>query len=114
MPSTYIDQLVAKADEKARAEVSSYLPEKPDTTDKLKTALEERPALQAHLAWKTGYTPSKWLVEHELEEIKLRREKAHVSAEVDPNGDAYTRAAASGLMGICFSGGCIRRATFNL
>lgn len=54
MPSTYIDQLVSKADEKARAEVSNSLPERPDTTDELKAALKEWPALQAHLAWKTG------------------------------------------------------------
>jgi hypothetical protein len=33
---------------------------------------------------------------------------------VSSNGSAYDRAAASGLMGLCFSGGGIRSATFNL
>jgi hypothetical protein len=56
MPSTYIDELVAKADGKAKAEVSGYLPEKPATDDQLKIDLEKWPEQQAHLAWKTGYT----------------------------------------------------------
>jgi hypothetical protein len=91
------------------------------------------------VAWKSGYTPSKWLLENELGEINARRrqcgipwidengnlqgandqEKAErneqlAAAEAKPSTDAYDRAAASSLMGICFSGGGIRSATFNL
>ena len=111
MPSTYIDELAAKANEitadqwQQTEEIRCQLDAKPASLDDLKAALRERPGLQAHLAWKTGYTPSKWLLENELIEIKT---------PVEASGDAYERAAKSGLMGICFSGGGIRSATFNL
>src|SRR6266849_2823939 len=113
MPSTYVDELAVKAnaispDEWAQTdEIRCHLETKPASLDDLKAALEELPALQAHLAWKTGYTPSKWLLENELAEVNARRKK-HGIELVDSTGDAYARAAKSGLMGICFSGGGIR------
>jgi hypothetical protein len=97
--------------------------------------------LQARVAWRVGYTPSKWLLENELEEIRARREACGItwvdskgdsrggqdneramgaakevaaSAGPKPDIDVYDRAARSGLMRICLSGGGIRSATFNL
>jgi hypothetical protein len=120
MPSDYITELAAQAytkitvDEwKQTGEICRHLAKKPASADDLKAALEARPALQAQIAWKTGYTPSKWLLENELDEVKARREKQEIKIK-DPDGDAYDRAAELGLMGICFSGGGIRSATFNL
>lgn len=120
MSTDYIDELAAYADTNITAEewrqtpeICRNLPEKPASLDALKEALETRPALQAQLAWRTGYTPSKWLLENELEQVNIRR-KQHGIEPVDSNGDAYTRAANSGLLGVCFSGGGIRSATFNL
>jgi hypothetical protein len=119
MPSNYIDELAAQgykipADEWEHAEdICRYLPKKPATVSDLKTALETRPALQAHLAWKTGYTPSKWLLENELFHVNARRKNYEIDP-VNSAGDAYASAASSRLMGICFSGGGIRSATFNL
>ncbi|HXJ15462.1 MAG TPA: hypothetical protein VNH19_24580, partial [Candidatus Limnocylindrales bacterium] len=79
--------------------------------------LESRPDVQAKLASVTGYTPSKWLLERELEQVAKRREKVGVTIPVAPAIPAsspYDRAANSGLMGLCFSGGGIRSASFNL
>jgi hypothetical protein len=120
MPSDYINKLSAQAiatitaDEWKRSdEIQHLLPGKPTSINALSDALETRPDLQAHLAWKTGYTPSKWLLENELDTVNERRVKHEIDT-VDSDGDAYSHARKSGLMGICFSGGGIRSATFNL
>ena len=120
MPFTYTDELAVQAYEKITSdewrkadEVTRYVAEKPDSIGELKAALLGRPDLQAHIASRIGYTPSKWLLESELSELNTRRKMQGIDL-VDPNGDAYARAAKSGLMGICFSGGGIRSATFNL
>jgi Patatin-like phospholipase len=128
MPSDYLTELAVQvyawitADESKKTanekeQIKDLLHElglaQPTSVDDIKARLEGYPALQAHSAWKTGYTPSKWLLENELVEVSARREK-HGIAPVDSNDDAYARAAKSGLMGICFSGGGIRSATFNL
>ncbi|HET7107503.1 MAG TPA: patatin-like phospholipase family protein [Candidatus Acidoferrum sp.] len=79
--------------------------------------LESRPDIQAKLASVTGYTPSKWLLELELEQVEKRRENCKVTipvAPATPTSSSYLRAANSGLMGLCFSGGGIRSASFNL
>lgn len=121
MPSSYIDRLATEALAKITPEewqrtskMYGHPLTKPASVDDLKRELRELPALQAHLAWKTGYTPSKWLVENELEEIKKRRARINVKVQVQDGEDAYKRAGGSGLAGICFSGGGIRSATFNL
>jgi hypothetical protein len=77
--------------------------------------LELRADVQAHLASLTGFTPSKWLLAQELDKVDMRR--AQVLKTPPPANlpaDAYERAARLGLMGLCFSGGGIRSATFNL
>jgi len=83
----------------------------------LAAKLESRPDIQAQLASVTGYTPSLWLLDRELEQVAKRRKKLTIEAEVPPAtpaSNAYQRAAKSGLIGLCFSGGGIRSASFNL
>jgi hypothetical protein len=83
----------------------------------LAAELESRPDVQAQLASVTGYTPSRWLLDCELEHVKTRRSNLEIPAVVpdaEPRSPAYERARKSGLMGLCFSGGGIRSASFNL
>ena len=148
MASNYISELAKHAFKalseeqwKQSPKISSHLAAKPGTELALAQQLEANAPLQAEVAWYCGYTPSKWLLENELEEVKTRRsgfnvawvdergdiqggsekEKAErskkaptASAAPKVNVDVYERAALSRLMGICFSGGGIRSATFNL
>ncbi|HEY6306474.1 MAG TPA: hypothetical protein VI488_08480 [Candidatus Angelobacter sp.] len=128
MPSDYLTELVAQAYAKVTADKSKQTADQQRqaqeillcldlaelvSADDIRAKLEGRVDLQAHTAWKSGYTPSKWLLENELAEVNARRAK-HGIEPVVSNDDAYARAARSGLMGICFSGGGIRSATFNL
>jgi hypothetical protein len=120
MPSDYISELATQAYAKITPEVwrqteeiHRYLAEKPATARDLERELKSRPALQARVAWYIAYTPSKWLLKAELDEVNKRRDKFGID-RVEPTGDPYIRAAKSGLLGICFSGGGIRSATFNL
>jgi len=83
----------------------------------LAAELEARPDVQAQLASVTGYTPSQWLLDRELEQVAKRRKKVGIETDVPPAtpaSNAYARAAKAGLMGLCFSGGGIRSASFNL
>lgn len=132
MATDYIYQLSTRAFESITAEewknfkkISSDLPEKPVDAAKMAQALASNVPLQAQVAWHLGYTPSKWLLENELVEVQARRDKygigkkpavqtAASSAVAETNKDPYFQAADMGLMGLCFSGGGIRSATFNL
>jgi hypothetical protein len=89
---------------------------RPPDAPALAGALENRPDVQAQLASVTGYTPSRWILERELDQVEARRAKVNVDRLVpgDSAAHPYKRAADSGLMGLCFSGGGIRSATFNL
>ena len=49
-------------------------------------------------------TASQWLLEHELIQVGERRKHLGIDP-VSATGSPYDRAAASGLMGLCFSGG---------
>jgi MFS family permease len=69
--------------------------------------LHSEPRAQARLATLIEYPPGKWLLEQEL------AAKGHWPPS-DPKQDAYAVADSLGLSGICFSGGGIRSATFNL
>jgi len=120
MPSDYITELAQRSDAKitpeewkASAELGGYLKEKPANALQLAQQMESRPGLQAQLAWHIGYTPSQWMLEHELVQIDARRSAQGIFG-VEPKGETYIRAANSGLMGISLSGGGIRSATFNL
>jgi hypothetical protein len=64
------------------------------------------PKLQQRLAANTTYVPSKWLLEQEM----LARGKWNP----DTTEDIYKIVADNKLTGVCFSGGGIRSATFNL
>ena len=67
--------------------------------------LPSNPKLQQRVAAKVHFVPSKWLLEQEMEACgKWSKE----------DGDVYRKAAQERLTGVCFSGGGIRSATFNL
>lgn len=66
-----------------------------------------QPRAQARLATIAEYPPAKWLLEQEL------RARGKWSP-ANPGVDVYDHAATLNLTGICFSGGGIRSATFNL
>ncbi|MGA8272941.1 MAG: acyltransferase [Candidatus Sulfotelmatobacter sp.] len=90
---------------------------RPPDPGSLAGELESRADVQARLASLTGYTPSKWLLERELDQVEMRRAKVNMKPPdppLDPGADTYQRATELGLMGLCFSGGGIRSATFNL
>lgn len=76
------------------------------TRQQLIERLPHNPKLQKLVAVKMHYTPSKWLLEQEL--------AARHAWPGEPGDDVYTTAAKKGLVGVCFSGGGIRSATFNL
>jgi hypothetical protein len=78
--------------------------------------LGERPALQARLSLLANYTPSRWLVEREIDEIRTRRslDGRPVDEAVDGKKDPYRWMHENRVTGLCFSGGGIRSATFNL
>ncbi len=67
--------------------------------------LLDSPKLQHAVAVTTHFTPSKWLLEQEMQ----------ARPDCQTNGeDIYKSVGRRGLMGVCFSGGGIRSATFNL
>lgn len=116
----YIDKLAAvalanipEAHWVSKTELGCHFHCTPPSAEQLAHTLRSRPALQAILASRTGYTPSKWLLMEEFDELAERRTKVPMD-DLDENPDAYQRAAKSGLMGLCLSGGGIRSATFNL
>ena len=96
--------------------LKTFDPRPPDAGS-LAIKLQSRADVQARLASLTGYTPSKWLLQRELDQVEQRRAnvfKPAPSTVPAPAADVYKRAADLGLMGLCFSGGGIRSATFNL
>ena len=78
----------------------------------LAAALEMRPDIQSKLAVITQYTPSKWLLERELEAGGFWPGAEDPESRGKP--DAYDAARIRSATGLCFSGGGIRSATFNL
>jgi hypothetical protein len=69
-------------------------------------------AAQARFSALLEYPPSKWLLEREMEARGLW--PSAVSATEGARLDVYRTAFNSNLKGLCFSGGGIRSATFNL
>ena len=98
--------------------VLETLDPRPTDAGALAEKLQSRADVQAQLASLTGYTPSKWLLQRELDQVEQRRasvfKPTDQTAAAQPAADIYKRAANLGLMGLCFSGGGIRSATFNL
>ena len=96
--------------------LTSFFHAIPPDAASLTDALQSRPDVQAQLASVTGFTPSRWVLEREMDQVEARRAKVNVAPLASPKSPAnpYKRAADSGLMGLCFSGGGIRSATFNL
>ena len=75
--------------------------------------LLHKPHIQQRLADLVDYTPNRWLLTQEIAHIRARR-KIHGRRPREFNGDPYEWARENELEGICFSGGGIRSATFNL
>jgi hypothetical protein len=75
--------------------------------EQIAVLLYRNPHAQARIAALTEYPPGKWLLEQELTALGKWPPE-------DPAKDAYAVAADLKLSGICFSGGGIRSATFNL
>jgi hypothetical protein len=69
-------------------------------------------AAQARLAALLEYPPSKWLLEREMEARGYWPGPNHPPNLPPP--DVYQAALGANLRGVCFSGGGIRSATFNL
>jgi hypothetical protein len=89
------------------------------SSQSLAAALELRPDIQSRLAVVTQYTPSKWLLERELQAFNhwptppAAHEK-DCPRTPDGKPDAYDVARCRASTGLCLSGGGIRSATFNL
>src|SRR6266566_3495227 len=75
--------------------------------------LLHKPHIQQRLADLVDYTPNQCLLTQEIAHIRARR-KIHGRRPREFNGDPYEWARENELEGICFSGGGIRSATFNL
>ncbi len=86
--------------------------------------LADKPRLQEQLAFRFDYVPSRWLLGQEIPLLIQRRQIHAIAVEDVPGGPgqppkpvsdcAYEWASRNQLQGICFSGGGIRSATFNL
>jgi hypothetical protein len=116
MPSDYLTELAErlfKKIEDGECDKPFRVTNQPVDTGTLVNQLNSRPDLQAQAASLTGYTPTKWLLQQELAVIDSRRNMLGIDG-LTSDKDPYARAATSGLMGLCFSGGGIRSATFNL
>src|SRR5262249_34009373 len=120
MPSHYLTRLAKQAYdswhqiEEGVEKIKCHIPEQQTSATDLADKLALRPDLQARIAWYLGYTPSKWLLEGELDEVKKRREALNIDCPKVAQVDAYARAKDYRLMGLCLSGGGIRSATFSL
>ncbi|HEX4577288.1 MAG TPA: hypothetical protein VH117_08050, partial [Edaphobacter sp.] len=77
------------------------------TAQEIAERLHSQPRAQARMATFVEYPPSKWLLEQELAARGQWRPD-------HPSEDVYVFAESLNLKGICFSGGGIRSATFNL
>jgi hypothetical protein len=79
-----------------------------ESTDReIAERLHAQPRVQARMATLVEYPPTKWLLEQELA-ARGEWQDDH------PSEDVYFLAESLNLTGICFSGGGIRSATFNL
>jgi len=123
MPADYVSglaeetfrQMVTSKAPLLESILTSSLETRPPDAPSLAAALQRRPDIQAQLASITGCTPSLWVLEHELHQVEARRAKVGVAQlPAESTAHPYKRAATLGLMGLCFSGGGIRSATFNL
>src|SRR5262245_32461856 len=118
MIPTYVYALAVRAfrhrNEPSVAAVLSGLGQQAANDGDLAALLADDPVAQANLATLVGYTPSHWLIEAELVEVEARRRAFDHEQGVTHDGEPYDRAFDSNLVGLCFSGGGIRSATFNL
>ena len=98
----------------------AFDPANPEQEDlKAIEVLKCYPRLQQQLAYLVNYTPNKWLLGREIPIIQSSRELRTPARERSPfapsQDDPYAWSRDHGrLRGLCFSGGGIRSATFNL
>ncbi|MGC2400513.1 MAG: acyltransferase [Acidobacteriaceae bacterium] len=128
VPDNYLDALQRHADRVASAGKAVPVTAAPPIKEGIATgpSLAESQKLQVELAATIAYTPSKWLLEQEAALVAQRRglhasrsnalspTLDHRFRETDRAEDIYTWAREQELSGLCFSGGGIRSATFNL
>jgi Patatin-like phospholipase len=128
VPGSYLDALQSKTDRETSAGKAAPLTAIPPGKEEVPTGptLATSPKLQLEMAAKAAYTPSKWLLEQEAALVAQRRNLHadrendlapsldHRFREKDPEEDVYAWAREQELTGLCFSGGGIRSATFNL
>src|ERR1700760_677505 len=124
--SDYIDQLLERVNQHLQratlpADLLQRFPQltkdpnakKPEPKTELHSSDLQDPDLQQALAYQMQYTPSKWLLEQEKPFLLQRRARHHANQEQADN-DIYEWARKNQVTGLCFSGGGIRSATFNL
>lgn len=122
----YLDQLAAKLVQYFQEHKSGPVPEEFRDVDDVDfynadvaailNFLARDPHHQKKAADLLDYSPSRWLLAQEIPAVKARRE-IHERPDIkfdQGSGDPYDWARKSKLQGICFSGGGIRSATFNL
>jgi hypothetical protein len=109
------------ADEPQAQDAPAEEPSSASPKNRLAEYLRIHPQVQAQLSSVTYYTPSKWLLEQEMaSRVPPQSEAGSQSTCGDPErwspekGDVYDYTARQSLLGLCFSGGGIRSATFNL
>jgi hypothetical protein len=116
MARDYVTELADQAFREISAGMGAEIEKivgKPGDAPSLAYQLQLHPDRQAQVASITGYTPSRWLLEQELALVDARRQGLGIQP-VSQTGGPYERASDSCVMGLCFSGGGIRSATFNL
>jgi hypothetical protein len=126
----YIDQLLLRVNQHLSregtlpADLLQRFPQIADGTDpktnlplakkKLFPADLQDPELQQGLAYQMKYTPSEWLLEQEKDYVIQRRTRHNSEFTDVQDPDIYDWARKNQVTGLCFSGGGIRSATFNL
>ena len=77
MPADFVSELAERAFKKSAAGTGDaivvILPDRPQDAATLANQLNSRPDLQAQVSSFAGYTPSEWLLEHELAQVEERR-----------------------------------------
>jgi hypothetical protein len=117
---SYLEKLAVKGEDYFKQHPSSIekiLEQKIESTaSKIALYLSDRPHLQQKLAEAVNYSPSEWLLEKEIRLVRARRAihtSIHDPEDSETDG-VYQWACKHRLLGLCFSGGGIRSATFNL
>jgi hypothetical protein len=119
-PSSYLKNLSWRAEKHFKEHPEDFVmlecKEEIDSPDaSVFKLIENNPQLQQKLADLLNYDPSRWLLGQEIPFLKKRRDIHGISSnEFEAGKDPYEWARENRSQGMCFSGGGIRSATFNL